>query len=355
MTAEIEQFISAEGARIYRIPLVLFPEMRGYAHLIIVDDELNLFDVGSGFGDSNQDLEKGLDEIARSYGEDIGWDRIANIFISHGHIDHYGGLHFVRERTKAPIIIHELERRILTDYENRLDLIAGRLEEYLLEAGLPESDRQEVMTLYLLHKQLFSSIQVQGSYEALGMQHGRIRFELVPGHCPGHVIAWVDDILLSGDHILQETSPHQAPECLSLNMGLEHYLKSLAQILPRAHEALWTLGGHEGPIDDLAARIGEIAQVHEDRLKGILDLLEKPMTLYEVSRRLFHNTEGYHRLLAIEETGAHLEYLHTRGYITFAQGPDRVRHYTPLIESAKNFPGFKVFSESLHLMRAPDL
>jgi glyoxylase-like metal-dependent hydrolase (beta-lactamase superfamily II) len=355
MKPEIEQFTTAQGIRIYRIPLSLFPGMNGFAHLIIEGEELSLFDVGSGFGDSNMNLELGLEAVANDFGEDISWDRISRIFISHGHIDHFGGLHFVRERTDAPIIIHELGRRILTDYENRLTIIADRLESYLSAAGLPASDRQEIMTLYLLHKQLFSSIEIQATYEELGMRSNGMKFEHVPGHCPGQVIAWVDDVLLSGDHILRDTSPHQAPESLSLNMGLEHYLKSLAQVLPRAHKAVWTLGGHEGAIEDLAGRIIEISQVHFDRLKDILNLLNRPMTLYEISNQLFQETEGYHRLLAIEEAGAHVEYLHVRGYITFVQDSDQVRRYSRLTENDEALPGFNVFSKLFNSVQAPDL
>jgi glyoxylase-like metal-dependent hydrolase (beta-lactamase superfamily II) len=355
MKPEVERFITARDTRIYRIPLSLFPGMNGYAHLIVQDAEMSLFDVGSGFGDSNQELETGLNEIAKTYGEDVDWDRITNIFISHGHIDHYGGLHFVRQQTKAPIIIHELERRILTDYEQRLNLIADRLEEYLVVAGLPQADREEVMTLYLLHKQLFSSIEVQGTFEEMGMQSGGILFEHVPGHCPGQVIAWVDDILLSGDHILKETSPHQAPEILSLNMGLEHYLNSLAQVFPRAHQARWTLGGHEGPIEDLTARVFDITEVHRERLNDILVLLDQPMSLIEISNQLFPETEGYHRLLAIEEAGAHVEYLHVRGYIAFTQETNRVRRYSRLGDMDPSFPGFNIFSKTVHSAQTPDL
>ena len=355
MKPDIEQYLSAQGTRIYRIPLSLFPSMYGFAHLIVKGEEMSLFDVGSGFGDCNQELESGLSEIEQTYGEDVNWDRMTNIFISHGHIDHYGGLHFVRERTNAPIIIHELERRILTDYEQRLNLIADRLEEYLVVAGLPEADREEVMTLYLLHKQLFSSIEVQGTYEELGMQSGGIIFEHVPGHCPGQVMAWVDDILLSGDHILKETSPHQAPESLSLNMGLEHYLNSLAQVLPRAHQARWTLGGHEGPIEDLTARVFDIAEVHRERLKEILLLLDQPMSLFEISNKLFPKTEEYHRLLALEEAGAHVEYLHVRGYIAFTREANRVRRYSRLGDMDPPFPGFNMFSKTFHSAQTPDL
>jgi glyoxylase-like metal-dependent hydrolase (beta-lactamase superfamily II) len=359
MKPAVEQFISAQGTRVYRIPLKLFPGMHGYAHLVLDGPEQSLFDVGSGFGDCNEQLDAGLHRIHLDYGESVGWQTISKVFISHGHIDHYGGLHHVRQRTNAPIIIHELERRVLTDYDNRLAVIAGRLENYLIEAGVSDAERPQVMDLYLLHKQLFSSIEVQATYEELGMQSGNLKFEHVPGHCPGQVIAWVDDILLSSDHILKETSPHQAPERLSLNMGLEHYLASLATVLPRAGQARWTMGGHEGVIADLSGRIYAIVEVHRKRLYDILALMDEPKTICEISNLLFPQTEGYHRLLALEETGAHVEYLHTRGYITNQDGSDLDRgsnqaiRYLRLGGDRAEFPGLKIFSEST-LVHVPE-
>lgn len=360
MKQGVEQYISSGGARIYRIPLHLFPGMYGYAHLVIDGEQVSLFDVGSGFGDSNEDLERGLEEIQQSYEEPFSWDRLAYVFISHGHIDHFGGLHFVRSKTSAPIVIHELERRVLTNYESRLGLIADRLERFWEESGVPEDERQELMQLYLLHKQLFTSIDVQATFEELGMQAGKIVFEHVPGHCPGQVIAWVDDILLAGDHILKETSPHQAPESLSLNMGLEHYLNSLAKILPRSPKASWTLGGHEAAVNDLKKRIVEIVRVHRERLALLLEHLDQPTTTFELAKKLFPNTEGYHRLLALEEAGAHIEYLHTRGYVAIQNGAskEQVRNHTQqyvrLGGVGEEFPGMKIFHDS-NLVHEPDL
>ncbi|MFA9402320.1 MAG: MBL fold metallo-hydrolase [Anaerolineales bacterium] len=329
----ISRFENSGGDRIYRIPLDIFPGMHGYAHLVITKDLVVLFDVGSGFGDSNAQLEEGLEHIRVEFKEKAGWDRITHVIISHAHIDHYGGLHFVRERTSAPIGIHELDRRVLTNYEERLEVIEPRFRSFLHESGVSESKTEELVTLYLLHKQLFSSIQVDFSFEAIGMRLNGLEFVHVPGHCSGQVVARVGDILLSADHILEQTSPHMAPESLSLNTGLEHYLASLQKVAPLTKQVRLALGGHEGPIEDPEARIEAIMAVHRERLEQILDLLETPATIYEVSQELFAETEAYHQILAVEETAAHFEYLYSRGFVEltnlddFEVGGDTPRKY----------------------------
>jgi len=315
MTSVVEAFRSSGDARIYRIPLNLFPILSGYVHLVFADDVIALIDVGSGFGDANDQLEVGMAEVRSEYGEKANWEDLTHVLITHGHIDHFGGLHYVRERTQAKVGIHDLDLRVLANYEERLKIVEHRLRVFLVEAGVDAVEGQGIMNLYLLNKYLFSSLSPDFTYEAVGMRVGPLRMVHVPGHCPGQVVIQLDDVLFSADHVLAETSPHQAPERLSLNTGLGHYLESLKRLRPLAGAIRLTLGGHEGPIEDLAGRISEIEQLHQERLEQVLNLLDEPKTIAEISQSLFPDADGYHKLLALEEAGAHVEYLTLRGYL----------------------------------------
>lgn len=311
----MEAFISRSGARIYRIPLQLFPELWGYAHLVVAGEIRALVDVGSGFGDSNRELEHGLDRVRSEYGESIDWGNLTHILITHGHIDHFGGLNFVRERCAAPIGVHELDLRVLTGYEERVATMAGRLRQYLVEAGVEPQERQDLLEMYLLGKQLFSSTAVDFSFEAAGMRLGALAFAHVPGHAAGQVTIRCGEILLSADHILPVTSPHLAPERLSLNTGMSHYLDSLRQTWRMGDRIQLVLGGHEQAFSDLDGRIGEIWSLYRTRLGRVLELLDRPLTIVELAEQMFGETAGYHRLLALEEAGAYVEYLQQRGYL----------------------------------------
>jgi glyoxylase-like metal-dependent hydrolase (beta-lactamase superfamily II) len=312
----IQRWETGQGAEIYRVPLDLFPELSGFVHVVRYEGNAVLFDVGSGFGSSNEQLEDGLNQIQVEFGERVGWSDITHIVISHGHIDHFGGLGFVRQRCSAPVIVHSLDRHILTHYEERLALVAGRLDKYLGAAGVDPERAEGIMAMYMLNKELFRSQPVDLTCEQLGMHLGRMGWVHVPGHCPGQIVARLDDVLLSADHVLATTSPHQAPESLTLSTGLNHYLESLAKLRLFSSDVRLTLGGHEGPVIDLDGRIREIAQVHRDRLMDILALTQQACTIDTIMRHLFPTVEGYHQLLAVEEAGAHVEYLHQRGFLT---------------------------------------
>lgn len=328
MIESVHRFETNKGARIYRIHLDLFPQLSGFAHLILFDNFCVLFDVGSGFGSSNDQLESGLACIRDDYGENIAWPEISHVVISHGHIDHFGGLTFVRAKCNAPIIIHSLDRRVITHYEERLALIGLRLKAYLREAGLTEERIEGVMRMYKLNKGLFSSQPVDIVCEQMDMRLGRMEWTHVPGHCPGQVVARIDDILLTADHVLETTSPHQAPESLTLTTGLSHYLNSLAELVPMAPQVRVALGGHEGPVHDLTQRVCEIVDVHRERLLEILSQTYQDRTIEEIAHRLYPEVEGYHELLALEESGAHIEYLHQRGLLT-------VENYTEMEQSMR--------------------
>ena len=314
----MERYTTAGNAEIYQIPLHEFPGLIGNVYLVILGKYRVLIDTGSGFGDSNNELEKGLQEVSDLRREDCSLRSLSHVFITHGHIDHFGGLPFVREHSKAKICIHELDRRIVSNHQERLTVAAHRLEEFLTEAGVAPEGRDQLIFSYKITKSLFRSVNVDLTYEALAMKLGPFKFIHVPGHCAGHVVIRLHDYMFSGDHILEKTSPHQAPEQITLSTGLETYLNSLEIVRKLSGRIKSTLGGHENPVFDLDKRIDEIRLVHKQRLQLVMKIMRTPHTILDVSKYLFGKVEGYTVLLALEEAGAHVEYLYQRGYLQIA-------------------------------------
>jgi glyoxylase-like metal-dependent hydrolase (beta-lactamase superfamily II) len=318
----VQAYQSGSGARIFRLPLQEFPLLVGYVYLVLVEEAGQtyrvLIDTGSGYGESNQNLLRGLEQASELAGEPLGLEHLTHVLITHGHIDHFGGLGFVRSRTPARVGVHELDLRNLTHYEERLVVVSRRLETYLAEAGIEAGERQRLIEMYKITKSLYHSINVDFTYEAIGMRLGPFEFLHTPGHCAGHVVIRLHDVLFSGDHVLDETSPHQSPEHLTLSTGLEHYLHSLDVLEGWAGNVRLVFGGHKEPISNLPARIDAIRCLHRQRLDHVLDYLSTPHCIADIAQVLFGQVSGYNVLLAFEEAGAHVEYLYQRGQLGIA-------------------------------------
>lgn len=312
----VQIFKTNQGAQIFQLPVNAFPGFWVFAYLVLVDDNKVLIDTGSNLDISNDSIEEGLKSVSELVGEPVGLENLTHIFVTHGHIDHFGGLAYIRPKTNAKVYVHELDRRVLTNYEERLVVVSKRLREFLLEAGVSEERTQSILEMYMLPKGLFQSTEIDFTYEAENMQVGPFEFLHVPGHSAGLVMTRLHDIIFSADHVLSGISPHQAPEHLTNNTGLTHYLDSLELARHWADGVSLTLGSHKRPIEDLGGRIDEIRTEHAERLEKIVAILDEPKTISDVSKELFGKTEGYNVLLALEEAGAHIEYLYQRGVLS---------------------------------------
>lgn len=329
--SSIQKFTTNAGRIIYSFPVRAFPGLVNNIYLIRHDDQLILVDCGSGYDKANDDLLAGVTAVAEQFDKQISLTAVTTILITHGHIDHFGGLPFVRQFTNAPVGVHILDRRVLSNFEERIIFAARRLDIFLERAGVADKHRAGLMAAYHFGKHYYRSTPVQFLLDEAEPTIGGIGVYHVPGHCPGQVCLQVDDILLTADHILARITPHQAPESITNNMGLGHYLDSLQKIA-RLQGIRLGLGGHQDPIEDIDGRIRAIRQSHQERLQKILDICREPKSIAAISRDLFGSVESYHVLLALEEAGAHVEYLYQRGELIAANLEEIADQRHPVVQ-----------------------
>lgn len=325
------RFVTGAGRIIYSFRVRSFPTLVNNIYIIDDGEGLILVDCGSGMPQANAELAAGFSAVSDAFGRAVSLADISTILITHGHIDHFGGLNFVRQHTNAPIGVHILDRRVLSNHEERVVFSYRRLETFLESAGVSAEQREALMSVYLFAKTYYRSTPVQFLLEEGQPTIGGIGVYHVPGHCPGQVCLAVDDVLLTADHVLSRITPHQAPESITHHMGLSHYLDSLGKIAALTDYRLG-LGGHEEPIDDIPGRIGDIRHAHDERLGKIADICREPKSISEISRELFGRVDSYHVLLALEETGAHVEYLHQRGELVAANLEEIERTSHPVVQ-----------------------
>ena len=279
----VKRFAAGAETRIYQLSVETFPRHVNNVYLVLERGSSLLLDAGSGLPTSRRDLALGFAIVRDVLGEDVRWEDLDLCVVSHAHSDHCGGVNEVKKTSRA-----KLDARVIACFEERFVLATKDLEVYWKRAGVPPEQRAAMRELYAYGKRLFHSEPVDRVLQDGDVIGPGYRVHHVPGHCPGLVCLQVHDVLLTSDHVLARITPHQFPQAIAPFAGLEHYFRSLAKV--RALDGIrLALGGHEEPILDLRTRIDEIA------------------------RALFGEQEGYGVILAIDEAGAHVEYLHALG------------------------------------------
>jgi glyoxylase-like metal-dependent hydrolase (beta-lactamase superfamily II) len=329
--AGVRRFRAGSGARIYALEVETFPNHVNNVYLLMEDGHSLLFDCGSGSATSQRDLALGFAVVRAHFGEPVRFDALDWCVVSHAHYDHFGGVNRLRESTRARLAVHELDARVISCFDERIVIASKDCDVFWRRAGVPDDERSTLLELYVAAKSAFRAQEVDRLLRDGDVIGPGCRVHHVPGHCPGLVCLQVHDVLLTSDHVLSRITPHQFPQAITPFGGLEHYFHSLAKVR-RLEGINFALGGHEEPIWDLRARIDAIALFHRERLARVLELCAEPRTVDQVTSGLFGDQQGYSRILALDEAGAHVEYLHQLGRLRIANLDAVQRSRDPVIE-----------------------
>lgn len=326
----VRRYRLGDGRTIYAFPVRTFPRLVNNVYLIVDDGTRTLLDVGSGNDTSVAEFHAGFDRLRQAYRIPVRAEEVDYIVITHAHIDHFGYVHHFRGQSRARILVHELDARVLSNFEERIVLASKDLHVFMQRSGLEAAAREELEALYRSSKTWFRSIELDHRLRDGDQIINGYRIHHTPGHCPGQICLQVGEVLFTADHILARTTPHQSPESITHFCGLEHYLDSLDRI--RGLDGIrLALPGHEEEITDLTGRIDAIKAFHRRRLERVMDICREPQNLWEICLALFGSLEDYHRLMALEEAGAHVEFLFQRGELQIANLDEVIAEPDPVI------------------------
>lgn len=325
----IRRFESAGGTIVYKLPVEAFPSHFTNCYLVMTDP-ITLLDAGSGQEGSNASLRGCFQRLGEEFDERVQLFDVGRLILTHGHIDHFGGVNFVVEQSGAEIGIHELDVSVIRSFKERLIMNTNNLHLFLDRAGLSSGAVEKLLNMNKWSKDLFQPAEVDFTFDEGPLAGTPFEIFHTPGHCPGQVCIRLDDILFTADHVLSRITPNQSPEFITRYTGLGHYMESLQKVRSVPGIALG-LGGHEGDMTNLHGRIDETLAFHEMRLEKTLALCNTARSIKEVSVELFGERQGYHVLLAFLETGAHMEYLYERGRIGVTNIEEMEQEYNPVL------------------------
>lgn len=305
-----------------RVPCpVPFPEAGGPANVYVIEEEgggVALFDAGLGTPAGETAVREGMAALGLHFRD------VRRIFLSHGHVDHYGLARTISEASGAPVHIHEADRLKVERPGDEFPGARDAYEAYLRRLGATAEDVERVHRMHRLTLQMARPIEqtrAMADGERLQFRHFEAVVQHAPGHTPGLTCLWVPSrgVLFSDDHLLEKVSPNPlleiGPEGEEVKFrSLSSYLRTLEKT--RTLEVALVLPGHHLPFRDPQRVIDGLLGFYAQRQRKLLDKLgEGPQTAIDLVAHVFPRVGAGALFLTLSEIVGNLEVLEERGLV----------------------------------------
>ncbi len=245
---------------------------------------------------------------------------VKQIIITHCHPDHYGLAGWLQEQCRAagtapPVFMSSrgitFAEQVWQRYESQIEQMEADFHHCGMtprQAATVANEVSVVASRTSPHPEYIHPLQAGAT-----IQMGNRQFEMIhtPGHADGQIIFYdaADQLLLCGDHVLNDITPHIGRWPNGDPDPLGRYLTSLRQLSGLAVRL--ALPGHKTLITRWQERLDELLRHHELRLQHTLNAVGHGATVFEVGQKVFglENLNVHNLRFAIAETLAHLDLL----------------------------------------------
>lgn len=321
---------------VHRVPLPLPNDGLRAVNVYVVaaaDGGLVLVDSGWSIPEARDVLVAALDSLGHTMTD------VRRFLVTHVHRDHYTQAVALRREFGMTVALgaDELGTLEVTMDPDRMPLqqqlaalrAMGAIElTDFLDKEIASHDR----SAHLSDWELPDEWLVAGDVDAGGRTLSVVP---TPGHTRGHVVFHdlANALLFAGDHVLPTITPSIGFEPVLSPNPLGDFLDSLALVRSRPDARL--LPAHGPVTESVHARVDELVAHHGARL----DETERAVaagatTAYDVARQLrwtrrlrtLDELDPFNQMLAISETGAHLQLLAAQGRVQ-ATDDGEIRRY----------------------------
>jgi glyoxylase-like metal-dependent hydrolase (beta-lactamase superfamily II) len=314
---------------VHRIPLPLPGDALRAVNVYAIEegDRIVLVDSGWHSEESWDVLTTGLRGIGAEAGD------VSRVLVTHIHNDHFGQAPRLRHESGATIVLGEGERRsfevIADDRERKRSQEHGNA--MLRRHGAAElADEWKAVfagaNAVHMSRALWEPPDIYALDEqSIELETRTLRVVTTPGHTRGHV-SLMDDahrLLFTGDHVLPHITPSIGVEPFNDGLALVEFLISLTKV--RGLPVDRALPAHGPDFDDLRGRVDDLLAHHAVRLAACVDAVrDTERSAAEVAAllpwtrraRRLDELDLFNRVLAVNETVAHLELLRTEGTLS---------------------------------------
>ena len=320
---------------VFRVPLPLPNDGLKAVNVYVLRNaagDLTLIDSGWAIPEARELLVGALDKLGHGPGD------IRRFLVTHIHRDHYTLAVQLRREFGTAVAVGAGEapsfEAIMTPDRRPFEQELGRMRTLgafeLADRMRQLHDRHEPPTEnpWELPDEWLSPSRV----DAAGRE---LEVVPTPGHTRGHVVFYDTSasLLFAGDHVLPTITPSIGLDPALVANPLGDFLDSLALVRSRPDAMLLPAHGPVAP--SVHARVDELVAHHGSRLDQTEAAVHAgASTAYDAATQLRWTRRGrrldeldlFNQMLAIGETGAHLELLVVQGRLRAVE-EDGVRHY----------------------------
>jgi glyoxylase-like metal-dependent hydrolase (beta-lactamase superfamily II) len=301
-------------------------------YVIVTDVGLVCIDAGWAIPESKSLFVKALDSLGFALAD------VTRFLVTHVHRDHYTQAVDVRRDVGSRVALGAGEKPTLDLLQDPSRSPFGVQIEQLREIGAGVI-ADEVLTWAGHHRPDQAQWESPDDWLAEGPVElsGRTLHAVeTPGHTAGHLVFHDLDagLLFAGDHVLPTITPSIGFEPVMTANPLGAFLRSLALVRARPNAVL--LPAHGPVTPSVHARVDELIDHHGRRLDEIEAAVHAGADhAYEVAGVLrwtrrqhkLSDLDTFNAMLAVFETGAHLDLLAAQGRLTVAS-VDGVKTYS---------------------------
>ena len=300
---------------------------------LIEDEPLTLIDSGPKTEEAWQALTSQL----AAHGYQLS--DIEQLVLTHPHIDHFGLLRRLVETLGLPVYAHRGSVSWLRETPHEWERRGQFYRWVWRRAGVPPDALETQLQIVQLGSFFSESLPDQAEIRVLGdgdtLRMGGVDWRVLhtPGHASSHISLYEphSQQMVAGDHLLLKVSSNPVlepppPGATERDRSLLDYMRSMRRVARIDISVVWP--GHGPAFHDHQTLIANRLAHHADRAETLFALLaEQPLTVYELTQRLFPRLPTPQLFLGLSEVIGHLDLLEERGRVREVEGEDGVVRY----------------------------